>query len=70
MRWGVAGNILLAWILTIPAAALVGALMELVTRLPGGDVIVFALAILIAATAFTRAPLRAGRLRRRSSRLF
>jgi PiT family inorganic phosphate transporter len=52
VRWGVAGNILVAWILTIPAAALVGAGMELVTRLPGGHVIVFVLAILIAAAAF------------------
>jgi len=52
VRWGVAGNILVAWILTIPAAALVGAFMELVTRLPGGHVIVFVLAILIAASAF------------------
>jgi PiT family inorganic phosphate transporter len=52
VRWGVAGNILVAWILTIPAAALVGAGMEYVTRLPGGDVIVFLLAIAIATTAF------------------
>jgi PiT family inorganic phosphate transporter len=52
VRWGVAGNILVAWILTIPAAAVVGALMELVTRLPGGHVIVFVLAILIAVAAF------------------
>ena len=28
VRWGVAGNILVAWILTLPAAALVGAFME------------------------------------------
>jgi len=52
VRWGVAGNILVAWLLTIPAAALVGAGMERVTRLPGGHVIVFVLAILIAVTAF------------------
>jgi PiT family inorganic phosphate transporter len=52
VRWGVAGNILVAWILTLPAAGLVGAAMEVVTRLPGGDVIVFGLAIAIAATAF------------------
>ena len=52
VRWGVAGNILVAWVLTIPAAALVGAFMELVTRLPGGHVIVFLLAIVIAAAAF------------------
>ena len=52
VRWGVAGNILVAWILTLQAAALVGAFMELVTRLPGGHVIVFLLAIVIAAAAF------------------
>jgi len=27
VRWGVAGNIVIAWILTIPASAAVGALM-------------------------------------------
>jgi inorganic phosphate transporter, PiT family len=52
VRWGVAGNILVAWILTLPAAALVGAGMEVVTRVPGGHVIVFALAVLIATAAF------------------
>ena len=52
VRWGVAGNILVAWIFTIPMAGLVGAGMELVTRLPGGDLIVFLLAIAIAWTAF------------------
>jgi hypothetical protein len=38
--------------MTIPCAALVGAAMEVVTRLPGGDSIVFVLAGLIAAAAF------------------
>jgi inorganic phosphate transporter, PiT family len=52
VRWGVAGNILVAWILTLPAAALVGAGMEVVTRLPGGHVVVFVLAVAIAAAAF------------------
>jgi PiT family inorganic phosphate transporter len=52
VRWGVAGNILVAWVLTIPAAALVGAGMETLTRLPAGDVLVFALAALIAVAAF------------------
>jgi inorganic phosphate transporter, PiT family len=52
VRWGVAGNILLAWILTIPCAGLVGAGMELLTKLPGGAALVFVLAALIAATAF------------------
>jgi len=52
VRWGIAGNIAVAWLLTLPAAGLVGALMESVTRLPGGDLIVFVLAAAIAATAF------------------
>ncbi|HEV2713184.1 MAG TPA: inorganic phosphate transporter [Gaiellaceae bacterium] len=52
VRWGVAGNILLAWILTIPCAAAVGALMESLTRLPGGVVLVAAVTAVIAATAF------------------
>ena len=52
VRWGVAGNILVAWLLTIPCAGLVGAGMEIVTRLPAGDAIVFVLAALIAAAAF------------------
>jgi PiT family inorganic phosphate transporter len=52
VRWGIAGNIAIAWVLTLPAAGLVGALMEGVTQLPAGDVVVFVLAGLIAATAF------------------
>ena len=52
VRWGIAGNIVVAWILTLPAAGLVGALMEEVTRMPAGDLIVFLLAGAIAAAAF------------------
>jgi PiT family inorganic phosphate transporter len=52
VRWGVAGNILVAWLITLPCAGLVGAAMELVTRLPGGDAIVFVLVGLIATAAF------------------
>jgi PiT family inorganic phosphate transporter len=52
VRWGVAGNILAAWVLTIPCAGLVGAAMEVVTRLPAGDALVFALVSAIAAAAF------------------
>jgi inorganic phosphate transporter, PiT family len=52
VRWGVAGNILVAWLMTIPCAALVGAFMELITRMPAGDAVVFLLVALIAATAF------------------
>ena len=53
VRWGVAGNILLAWVLTMPAAGAIGAGMEVLTRLPGGALIVFLLTIVIAAVAFT-----------------
>jgi inorganic phosphate transporter, PiT family len=52
VRWGVAGNILVAWVMTIPCAGLVGAFMEVLTRLPEGDALVFVLAGAIAATAF------------------
>jgi inorganic phosphate transporter, PiT family len=33
VRWGVAGNVLVAWFITIPASAAVGALFYLLTRL-------------------------------------
>jgi inorganic phosphate transporter, PiT family len=52
VRWGVAGNILTAWVMTIPCAGLVGAAMELLTRLPGGTALVFVLTGGIAAAAF------------------
>jgi PiT family inorganic phosphate transporter len=35
VRWGVAGNIVIAWVLTLPAAATVGALTYGVTRIFG-----------------------------------
>jgi inorganic phosphate transporter, PiT family len=52
VRWGVAGNILLAWVLTIPCAGAVGAGMEVLTRVPGGAFVVGALTAVIAAVAF------------------
>jgi PiT family inorganic phosphate transporter len=52
VRWGVAGNILAAWVMTIPCAALVGAGMQTMTRIPGGAAVVFSLCVAIAATAF------------------
>jgi inorganic phosphate transporter, PiT family len=63
VRWGVAGNIVLAWILTIPCAAAVGALMEALTRLPGGVVIVLCLVTTISAAAFVGRNLEARRIR-------
>jgi PiT family inorganic phosphate transporter len=62
VRWGVAGNILVAWVLTIPAAGLIGAGMEMLTRLPGGAALVFLLTAAIAAVAFTARTLQTRRL--------
>ena len=33
VRWGIAGNLLVAWFLTVPASALVGAAFYMLTRL-------------------------------------
>ena len=63
VRWGVAGNILVAWILTIPCAASVGAGMELVTRLPGGGLLVVLMTVAIAAVAFLARGVQTRRLR-------
>jgi PiT family inorganic phosphate transporter len=57
VRWGIAGNIVVAWLLTLPAAALVGAGMETTTRLPGG--VVWALLVVVGIAllaAFARRP--------------
>ena len=63
VRWGVAGNILIAWVMTVPMAGLVGAGMETLTRLPGGTAIVFALAGIVAAGAFAARSHQTRRLR-------
>jgi PiT family inorganic phosphate transporter len=64
VRWGVAGNILVAWVLTIPAAGAIGAAMEVLTRAPGGSAIVFLLTAAVAAGAFLarRQQARVGRV--------
>ncbi len=36
VRWGVAGNIVIAWVLTLPAAAAVSAIVYLAVALPLG----------------------------------
>jgi inorganic phosphate transporter, PiT family len=51
VRWGIAGNILVAWLVTLPAAAAVGAGMEVATKLPGGVAWALLLALVIAAVA-------------------
>ena len=58
VRWGVAGNIVVAWLLTLPAAALIGALTYGFTRLFGsgalGPVLVTLMALSLVAAAFAR----------------
>jgi PiT family inorganic phosphate transporter len=58
VRWGVAGNIVVAWILTLPAAALVGAGVYEFTRIFGkgaaGPVIVTALILVALVLVFAR----------------
>ena len=57
MRWGVAGNIVVAWLLTLPAAAAIGALTYgFVDLFPGavGPVIVSLIGIGLVVFAFAR----------------
>jgi inorganic phosphate transporter, PiT family len=69
VRWGVAGNIVTAWLLTLPAAASIGALAYGVTRVFGtgslGPAIVTAIGLALVVAAFARrirqgAPVAAG----------
>src|SRR3954471_1310671 len=58
VRWGVAGNIVVAWVLTLPAAAAVGALTYGVVHVFGengaGPVVVSAVLLALLAAAFVR----------------
>jgi inorganic phosphate transporter, PiT family len=58
VRWGVAGNIFVAWLLTLPAAAAIGAATYGVTRAFGtgavGPVVVTVVALALIAVAFAR----------------
>jgi inorganic phosphate transporter, PiT family len=58
VRWGVAGNIVVAWVLTLPAAAVVGGMTYGVTRLFGdgaaGPVVVSAALVATLAWVFGR----------------
>jgi PiT family inorganic phosphate transporter len=58
VRWGVAGNIVTAWILTLPAAATIGGLTYGVTQIFGdgavGPVVVSIAGLVLAAGAFVR----------------
>ena len=66
VRWGVAGNIVIAWVLTLPAAAAIGALVYGITRIFGenstaGPIVVATALLLGGAFVFAR------RLRRGSA---
>ncbi|MGN6664087.1 MAG: inorganic phosphate transporter [Solirubrobacterales bacterium] len=58
VRWGVAGNIVVAWILTLPAAALIGGITYGFTRIFGtgalGPVLVTLMALSLIVAAFAR----------------
>jgi len=58
VRWGVAGNIGIAWVLTLPAAAAVGGLTYAVVALFGaqqaGPLVVAALLLALLTAAFAR----------------
>jgi inorganic phosphate transporter, PiT family len=57
VRWGVAGNIVVAWLLTLPTAAVIGGLVYFVTDLlpeAVGPVVVTVLGVAAAATMFAR----------------
>jgi PiT family inorganic phosphate transporter len=52
IRWKVTRDIFVAWLITIPCAATLGAGMQVVARLPEGSILVTVLAILIALTVW------------------
>ena len=56
VRWGVAGNIAGAWVLTLPAAGLFGAIVYEIARIPGGGVagplMILALAVALTTAVF------------------
>ncbi len=58
VRWGVAGNIMVAWLLTLPAAAAIGAAVYGLTRIFGtgalGPVLVTLMALALVVAAFAR----------------
>jgi inorganic phosphate transporter, PiT family len=62
VRWGIARNIVIAWLVTLPCAGLAGCLVELLTRLPAGVPLTFALGIAIAAAAFAARRIQTHRL--------
>ena len=53
-RWSVAGNVAIAWVITLPCAGLVGAGYAEVGTLPGGTEIIYALVAATVVVMITR----------------
>ena len=62
VRWGIARNIVVAWLITLPCAGLAGGLVELLTRAPAGVPLTFALTLVIAAAALAARRIQTHRL--------
>jgi PiT family inorganic phosphate transporter len=64
VRWGVAGNIMVAWLLTLPAAAAIGALAYGITQIFGGGalgpVVVTVASLVLIVALFARRAERGG----------
>jgi inorganic phosphate transporter, PiT family len=58
VRWGIAGNIVVAWVLTLPASALVGALTYAVVHVFGngavGPIVISAVLLVALIVAMAR----------------
>ena len=52
VRWGIARNIVVAWLITIPCAGGVAAVMAALTEIPAGTTLVVVFACVVAALAF------------------
>jgi inorganic phosphate transporter, PiT family len=67
VRWGVAGNIVLAWLLTVPAAGSIGAAIYGLTRIFGtgalGPAVVSVMLVSLIASLFTRRAQRGSAVR-------
>jgi len=62
VRWGIARNIAVAWLITLPCAGLAGGLVELLTRAPGGVPLTFVLTVAIAVAALAARRIQTRRL--------
>ena len=72
VRWGVAGRMVVAWVITLPAAGLVGAACWALAHVIGGGVgigVVFAILVAAAALMFRRSQQHRDQLGQRQRRM-